>query len=109
MRSLERYGDQRPEPHQVDAEPVDHRIENRQEDQDHRRPLERPAEQEDEHEDEASMTTGGSGSASSVSVIQFGGASRANTAPNTLEVTASRRTMLPVAALFSARLKIRPR
>ena len=48
-----------------------------------------------------SITVGGSGSASMVWVIQFAEPKRANTAPNTFEVTASSSTMLEVAVVLS--------
>jgi hypothetical protein len=49
-----------------------------------------------------SIATGGSGSASIVSVIQLAEPMRANTAPNTFEVAASNSTMLEVAMVFSS-------
>ncbi len=49
-----------------------------------------------------SITIGGSGSPSSVSVIQLAVPSRANTAPKTFEVAASSSTMLEVAIVLSS-------
>ena len=56
-----------------------------------------------------SIATGGSGSASIVSVIQFAVPRRANTAPKMFEVTASSSTMLEVAVVLSTRALAGPR
>ncbi len=56
-----------------------------------------------------SIAIGGSGNASSVSVIQFAVPSRANTAPKMFEVTASSSTMLEVAMVTEQRPLAGPR
>ena len=54
----------------------------------------------------ASITIGGTGSATIASVTQFAVPMRANTAPKILEVTASSSTMLEVVvALITARFR----